>query len=559
MLNKFTFISEDKRVRRDILPQKIICCGGEVVGQASLLEKKDFLTITNVSVPNTVLKNGDKGENAFFVLDFGCEFHGSIRIISVRLKGKSKYARVRITFGESLTEALSDLGEKGATNDHSPRDFVCNIVQLSDLEYGMGGFRFVKVELLSPDCELQLHSITGVFIYSDLEYKGSFKCSDETLNRIYDVAAYTAHLNIQRYVWDGIKRDRLVWGGDINPELKAIRTIFGRCDELEKTINYFGKSTPAGSWVNGIPTYTLWWLISVYEWYFCTGNKEFLKSQRNCVIETVKQILLFIDDDGSINRFPGQFLDHATNELEETVHSIRGLFCEALKAASELCSLYKEKEISDECLEKIPLIQKREGDSNKIKAIAAFMYNAGIPDKYDVGQTLTNDGAKGLSTFMSYYIFKAMSESGHHKEAIAILKDYYGAMLNLGATTFWEDFNIEWAKNAVRIDEMPDNSRKNIHSDFGGYCYKGLRHSLCHGWSAGPVPFLNDYVLGIKILEPGCKSVEIKGDLGDLDWAEGTFPTPFGTIYVRHQKQDDGSLKTVINAPEQILIKCENN
>ena len=120
--------------------------------------------------------------------------------------------------------------------------------------------------------------------------------------------------------------------------------------------------------------------------------------------------------------------------------------CEALKVASELCFLYEEKEISDECLEKIPLIHKREGDSNKIKAIAAFMYNAGIPDKYVVWQTLTNDGAKGLSAFMSYYIFKAMIESGHLKEVIAILKDYYGAMLNLGETTFCDDFNIEWAK-----------------------------------------------------------------------------------------------------------------
>jgi len=52
-----------------------------------------------------------------------------------------------------------------------------------------------------------------------------------------------------------------------------------------------------------------------------------------------------------------------------------------------------------------------------------WLYNAGIPDKYDVGQVLTNDGAKGISTFMSYYIFKAMSESGHHKEAIVILME----------------------------------------------------------------------------------------------------------------------------------------
>jgi len=28
------------------------------------------------------------------------------------------------------------------------------------------------------------------------------------------------------------------------------------------------------------------------------------------------------------------------------------------------------------------------------------------------------------------------------------------------------------------------------YGDYGGYCYVGFRHSLCHGWSSGPVSFL---------------------------------------------------------------------
>ena len=52
----------------------------------------------------------------------------------------------------------------------------------------------------------------------DLQYLGSFECSDERLNTIWQTGAYTVHLNMQDYLWDGIKRDRLVWIGDMHPE-----------------------------------------------------------------------------------------------------------------------------------------------------------------------------------------------------------------------------------------------------------------------------------------------------------------------------------------------------
>ena len=37
-----------------------------------------------------------------------------------------------------------------------------------------------------------------------------------------------------------------------------------------------------------------------------------------------------------------------------------------------------------------------------------------------------------------------------------------------------------------------------------------------------------------------------------LDWAEGTFPTPYGVLEVRHEKQPDGSVKTSVKLPKEI-------
>ena len=77
-------------------------------------------------------------------------------------------------------------------------------------------------------------------------------------------------------------------------------------------------------------------------------------------------------------------------------------------------------------------------------------------------------------------------------KAVAMMKEYYGGMLDKGATSFWEDFNIEWIKDSGRIDIFPDQGEKDIHGDFGDYCYKGFRHSLCHGWSAGVLTFIEE-------------------------------------------------------------------
>ena len=63
-------------------------------------------------------------------------------------------------------------------------------------------------------------------------------------------------------------------------------------------------------------------------------------------------------------------------------------------------------------------------------------------------------------------------------------------MLDLGATSFFENFEYDWVKESCRIDELNKGNKKDLHRDHGDHCYKGFRHSLCHGWSVGPISFL---------------------------------------------------------------------
>jgi len=159
-----------------------------------------------------------------------------------------------------------------------------------------------------------------------------------------------------------------------------------------------------------------------------------------------------------------------------------------------------------------------------------------------------------MSTFYGIYILQAMARAGNHQGAIDCIREYWGGMLDLGATTFWEDFDINWLDGAARIDELVPEGKIDVHASYGAHCYKGLRHSLCHGWASGPTSWLIEQVLGIQVLEPGCAKIRFNPNLADLEWAEGTLPTPHGVVTIRHQKLREGRMRSVFTAPPGVQI-----
>jgi hypothetical protein len=54
-------------------------------------------------------------------------------------------------------------------------------------------------------------------------------------------------------------------------------------------------------------------------------------------------------------------------------------------------------------------------------------------------------------------------------------------------------------------------------------------------------------------VEPGFKKVKIAPHFGDLSFTDGTFPTLYGVIKVKHVRQNDGSVKSNISLPEGVV------
>lgn len=245
----------------------------------NLLKPFDGQLATNTTDFCTFFKQEDT-DTAAVILDFGREIYGNIRIFAP-IRSDKKTVRIRVRLGESVSETMSETGgttaDSSATNDHSLRDYILEIPWLGSIETGQSGFRFVRIDLLDKGVKLPLKTVQAICRYRDIPYLGSFHCNDERLNRIWETGAYTVHLNMQEYLWDGIKRDRLVWLGDMHPEVMTITSVFGNNEVITKSLDFARDNTPLPGWMNDMCAYSLWWLIIHRDLYLYSGNYEYLK------------------------------------------------------------------------------------------------------------------------------------------------------------------------------------------------------------------------------------------------------------------------------------------
>lgn len=548
----------DPRVRKYITPCRIVRTTGDVTGSEWLtqerpgqisLEKPDFW-------PPCVLKN-EKGERASVLVDFGCEFHGSVRLYSWFVHpATGNRVNLRVRFGESVSEAMTPWPEKGSTNDHANRDMLINVGFLSANETNESGFRFVNVELLDDDASIELYMVQGVMITRDIARLGSFACDDERVNDIYETSVYTAYLNMQEYLWDGIKRDRLVWCGDIYPSETTILSAFGAHEILNRSLDIHSLITPPEGWMNGMPTYSLWWLLSHDVLYMASGDIEYLRRNHDYMERLIKRVARDCITPDGIEALPGDgFLDWPSSTNPAAIHAgQQALMTMAFDRTAFMMDEMGDHETANlcrECRDRLKKVSLPHGNS---KQAASMLALSGIetPEKMNA-EVISPGGGHGYSTFLGYTILSAKGEAGDVAGAIADMKEYWGGMLDMGATTFWEDFDLDWMENAAGIDDVVPEGKVDIHGDHGAYCYEKLRHSLCHAWASGPAPFLMKYVLGVRILEPGCRKIAIKPALGSLKWAEGAYPTPMGAVKIRCEKDGDG-VKLSVDAPQGVEI-----
>ena len=505
---------------------------------------------------------------ACVIFDFGKELVGGARILTFltgQREGKGRTVRLR--FGESVSETCSEIGEHYATtnklgfatNDHSNRDFYVDLQDFSDMRFAQTGFRFLRIDTVGDDCEIMLKSVVAASETDTREQLGFFSCDDQLVNDIFDTAAHTIRLCLQNgYFWDGIKRDRLVWIGDLYPEMRAAQCIFGDVPETLNSLQFVMDQSPLPAWMNGIAAYSLWWLCILAQEYTVNGNKEVFNAYLPYTNELLKVFSDYVTEDGQI-AMDWNFIDWPTNygegqPIEKKEDSRTGVAYLARVTMQKIIPMLQEfgqdTAVAEDILRRLLQSTAQVKKYKQIAGLGAWSGDVSENNK----KVLLEGEAKGLSTFMSYPILKGVAAYGEYEAALSMMKEYYGGMLSVGATSFWEDFDLDWLENCFRIDEMPVEGKVDIHGDKGAFCYLGFRHSLCHGWSAGVIPYLYETVVGVEQIGAGEKAFRITPHMSGLKHVKASYPTKFGNIEIEHTLQADGSVKTNVTAPKEVEI-----
>ena len=509
----------DERVTDYIAPVSIVasrnCSNHEILLQESSNQATTALR------PECVLDPG-----GWVVLDFGREYYGGIELTVGAFAEPER--KLLVTFGESVAETFSH-----PEHGHTAQETELHLIPWSVLNCGKLGFRFVKLENLES-FSIGIQAIRAAFQHREFPVQGSFRCSDPLLNQIWDTSAWTLKLCMQNYLWDGVKRDQLVWMGDLLPELIACASIFGYQKVVEKSLDFLRDETPLPNMMNGCGTYSFWWIIGQYYWYRRFGSLEYLKAQHGYLKELVTHLSGMIADDGMLNFKGGyQLMDWATGIRKEDAPAIlagsHAVLRMAYLAASSLCRVLNDDETATLCDAAAEKLLRKKLPLTHSMAANAFQVLAGFREAKDVyEECFKGKLPNGLSTFLGCFVFDACAQAGYRKEALEYMREYWGGMLSVGATSFWEHFDLEWLKGAGRIDELVPDGMHDIHGEYGEGCFKSYRNSFCHGWGSMPAEWLIRQVCGVDFIDS--RTITFNPDLCGLEWTEAEIPVVDGGI-----------------------------
>ena len=466
--------------------------------------------------------------------DFGRETFGYLKVKG--LKGT-----IHIYYGESREEALD--------KEHCETlDVLTSDIRHQTSHLASKAFRYVYIE---KEEGADYDEVLMDYEYApfDKNHSGSFRCSDDELNRIWDVAAYTMDLTTREFFMDGIKRDRWTWSGDAIQSYLMNYYLRFDTECVKRTIRQLRGKDPVTAHVNTIMDYTFYWFKSVLDYYEYTGDVDFVREMWPRMVTLMDYVEERLNADGMAE---GQADDWIFVDWVDFPMHKRGVLCfeqilfvEALHTMAVCAKLVDDKDGEYYELKAKKTAQKvkdifwshnqqaylhaiEDGRMNtqitKFPNMFAILYDlANEEERREIMQSvMLNPDIPPITTpYMRFYELETLCMMGHQTQVLQEIRDYWGGMLREGATSFWEKYN-------------PEETGTQHLAMYG----RPYGKSLCHAWGASPIYLLGKYYLGVRPTKPGYEEYVVEPHLGDLDWMEGDVPTPHGMIHVymdRHQ------------------------
>lgn len=403
--------------------------------------------------------------------------------------------------------------------------------------------------------------------------QGSFRCSDTRLNQIYELSTHTLRMCSSDTFIDATYEHAL-WVGDMaSMILQVHHYVQGEPLLPERSLRLAAQSLERMPLVNSqvpsawedrpIPNWSFLWAMGVRDHFLFTGDRRFAREMLPALEQQAAFIQQALDAEGlfAMHGDVWHFLDWNGCENDHRHAASRtyahenALAIASLKATAEIATALGHHDSARRWTGLASRITRAMRRNYWLPEAAAFgetraagetsstvtastqicALMAGLfPAKTVAAATrkvLDTDGP-WLPTgtpWMWALGARLACEAGHAASVLPGIRRLWGQMLDHGATTAWEMFE-------------------------GGHRPGLPTRSWCHGWSAGPAWLLPAYVLGLRPLDPGWSTIILAPQPGDLQWAEGTVPTPHGLIQVRWERQPDGKLAIHSTLPPGVRL-----
>ncbi len=402
------------------------------------------------------------------------------------------------------------------------------------------------------------------------ELAGSFSCSDETLNRVREIAARTVALCMEDTYVDCPAYEQTYWTGDTRNSALYSYYLFGAyplflrsarlaARSLERSPLF--ESTVPSAWQNVIPAWSFFHVLAGTEYRYYSGDSVGFRALYPSLLKNMENAAAMRISLGGEKAFAlhaWNMLDWAPMDVRDdsvTAHQNAefALACAALARAARAEGFHADAErLESWAAETARAVEAlfwspadgayrdsvaRDGTPSQTFSVQTQMMAclAGIPDaaREEKLKALVLDPPASFvrigSPFVRHFLHELLVRWGREDLLLEETKRIWGAMLEKGATTCWEGWLF-----------IPGHYTR----------------SHCHAWSAAPAYFLPSVVLGIRPEAPGFSRVLVRPWPGDLTRAEGTVPTPLGPLSVAW-KIDEGRLDLSVAKPERMEVRVE--
>lgn len=408
------------------------------------------------------------------------------------------------------------------------------------------GFRYMLLSIRGASGPVRIRNLATVFSSYPHVKRGSFQCSDELLNKIWDMSALTLRCCSEDTFVDCPSREQTFWVGDARNEALVHYAAVGdgrlpaRCwrlvgeslDSPTRLLRLSNCQCPSG-WEIEIPAWTFLWMKACEEYFIYTGDKAGTAQFLPALMRSAETIARIRDKHGLVESPGWNFFDWAPIDYQPVTVLNSMLAIWALNAAARLAEEFGGRKNAARCrqiaAELKSAVNKRawneekqafidsihpDGRPSRVFSqqtqIIAFLCDAATAPRMRLLEKHILEETRGFvlsgSPFMDFFMFEAWARLGRHGKILERVRKNWGEMLEHGATTCWETY-------------------RKFSADRGEAVYTG---SHCHAWSAGPLFFMAACQLGVRPLAPGYAQALIAPEPLDLAWARGRVPVPAG-------------------------------